>query len=41
MGFDKRIRFKNLSRVLMMIPSAVDKSEVMKSRYGINHIGVH
>lgn len=41
MRLDKFVGFENLSGILVVVLSAVDQSEVMKSRYDVNHIGVY
>ena len=38
---DKPVRFEYRAGVLVMVFPAVDKTEVMKCRYDIDHIGIH
>lgn len=37
----KLVRFEYRAGVLVMVFPAVDKTEVMKRRYDVNHIGIH
>ncbi len=37
----KLVRFEYCAGVLVMVFPAVDKTEVMKRRYDVNHIGIH
>lgn len=38
---DKLVSFEYRAGILVMVFSAVDKTEVMKRRYDIDHIGIH